>query len=301
MRLSALAVLVLTLFACKENHHSGMTITELELQILDSLHQNEGEFAIVFKNLDSAEQALYINKKTMFHAASTMKTPVMIEAYKQESLGNLSLDDTLLITNRFQSIVDSSWYELTAEADSELELYNQIGEPRTIRQLIDLMITESSNIASNMLVNHLGAANITQSMRELGASDMHVLRGVEDLKAFEESLSNITNASSLAIIFEKLALGEVVSPQASAAMLEILKDQKFKDVIPAKLPKDVVVAHKTGTLSQAHHDSGVVYLPDGRRYVLVMMSKNLLDFERSTELLANLSEMIYQYMAQESS
>ena len=301
MRLTVFAVLVLTLLACKENHHSGMTLTELELQILDSLHQNEGEFAIIFQNLDSVEQALYINKKTMFHAASTMKTPVMIEAYKQAHLGKISLDDTLLITNRFRSIVDSSWYELTPDADSELQLYNQIGEPRTIKELINLMITESSNIASNMLVQHLGATNITTSMREMGAKDMHVLRGVEDIKAFEQSLSNITNASSLAIIFEKLAREEVVSAEASREMLDILKDQRFKDVIPAKLPKDVVVAHKTGTLSQAHHDSGIVYLPDGRRYILVMMSKNLLDFERSTELLSNLSLMIYQYMEQESS
>jgi len=98
------------------------------------------------------------------------------------------------------------------------------------------------------------------------------------------------------VIYEKLALGLVVSPEASREMVEILKQQKFQDVIPARLPQEVIVAHKTGALAQLHHDSGIVFLPDGRKYVLVMLSKNLMDFDRGTELLANLSYLIYQYM-----
>ncbi len=301
MRLLALAILVFALAACKDDSTSRQTLTDLELQILDSIHQNEGEFALIFKSLDSVGQAIYINKKAMFHAASTMKTPVMIEVYKRAHEGSLSLEDTLTVTTQFRSIVDSSWYELTPDTDSELELYHQIGQPRSIRELIEDMITESSNIATNMLVQHLGGEHITRSMRELGAKDMHVLRGVEDIKAFEQSLSNMTNAQSLLVIFEKLALGEVVSQEASAEMVEILKRQKFRDVIPAQLPGNVEVAHKTGTLSQAHHDSGIVYLPDGRKYVLVMLSKNLLDFDRTTELLSNLSKMIFDYMEDQES
>ena len=296
MRLLVLAWLLLAVAACKENSTPQKTLTDLELQILDSLHQNEGEFALIFKNLDSANEAIYINKKAMFHAASTMKTPVMIEAYKRAQAGALNLDDSLTVTTKFRSIVDSSWYELTPTADSEFDLYDQVGMPCSFRQLIESMITKSSNIATNMLVQEFGGENITQTMRDIGAPDMHVLRGVEDLKAFEQSLSNMTNAQSLLVIFEKLAQGEVVSPQASAEMIEILKRQQYRDVIPAKLPDQVQVAHKTGTLSQAHHDSGIVYLPDGRRYVLVLLSKNLLDFDRNTELLANISKIIYDYM-----
>lgn len=296
MKLFALALILLVLAACKKDPPPGMSLTELELQILDSIHHNEGEFALAFKSLDSLGEAIYVNKNEMFHAASTMKTPVMIEAFKQQAAGLLSLDDTLIVTNRFRSIVDSSWYELTPNADSEHQLYDMMGQPRTIRQLVEDMITQSSNIATNMLVARLGADNITNSMRELGAHDIYVLRGVEDIKAFEQSLSNMTNASSLLVIYEKLALGQVVSPQASAEMVDILKRQQFRDVIPAKLPDNVQVAHKTGTLSQVHHDSGIVYLPDGRKYVLVLLSKNLMDFDKGTELLANISFMLYQYM-----
>ncbi len=273
-----------------------MTLTELELQILDSIHHQEGEYAVIFKNLDDPDDAFYINKQTVFHAASTMKTPVMIEAFKQVHLGNCTLEDSLIVTDQFRSIVDSSWYQLTPADDSDQDLYQQLGEKLSIKQLVEHMITESSNIASNMLVDYFGAENITQTMKDLGAEDMLVLRGVEDIKAYEQNLSNLTNAQSLLVIFEKLAKGEVITPDASQQMLEVLKRQKFRDVIPAKLPLEVQVAHKTGSISGLHHDSGIVFLPDGRRYVLILLSDQLPDFDKGTEFLSNISAMVYQYM-----
>ena len=98
------------------------------------------------------------------------------------------------------------------------------------------------------------------------------------------------------VIFEKLAKGEVVSQEASQQMIDILLDQRFNDIIPAYLPKEVKVAHKTGSITGVHHDSGIVYLPDGRQYVLVLLSKNLPDFDKGTEVLARVSEKIYQHM-----
>ena len=102
------------------------------------------------------------------------------------------------------------------------------------------------------------------------------------------------------MIFEKLANGKVVSNEASNKMIEVLKRQKYNDVIPALLPETVVVAHKTGSISHVHHDSGIVFLPDGRKYVLVLLSKDLDDFDRGTRLLQNISKMIYDYMMQGS-
>jgi beta-lactamase class A len=127
---------------------------------------------------------------------------------------------------------------------------------------------------------------------------MKVLRGVEDIKAFNLGKSNTTSAQSLMVIYEKLAKGEVVSPGASAAMIEILKRQNYQDVIPALLPTGVTVAHKTGSISGVVHDSGIVLLPDGRRYVLVLLSKELPDLDEGTRLLQNISKMIYDYMIQ---
>ncbi len=297
MRLLPLLVLLLICSNCNnKSDKPSSTLTTLELQILDSIHSHPGEFAVAFRLLGAEDQSLYINKSTGFHAASTMKTPVMIEAFRQIDLGLLHLEDSLLITNRFRSIVDSSWYELSISDDSEPELYRAIGQYLPVNTLMELMITISSNLASNILIDRLGANNISQTMNDLGAGGMKVLRGVEDIKAFELGWNNTTDAISLMVIFEKLAKKQVVSEEASEQMIEILKRQQFKDVIPALLPARVNVAHKTGSITGVHHDSGIVYLPDGRSYILVLLSKDLQDFEKGTQLLQNISKIIYDYV-----
>lgn len=283
------------LFGCQPK----MTLQNLEQQIEEAFAKEEGTFALAFKDLDSGEELL-INANERFHAASTMKTPVLIEIYKQAEQGKFDLSDSVLIKNEFYSIVDSSLYSLTAEDDSEKELYNQLGTKRTIAELAYDMIIVSSNLATNLVIDLVDAKKVTQTMRDLGAPDIEVLRGVEDIKAYEQGLSNSTTAYDLMVIYEQLAKGEVVSPEASEAMIEILLYQKFNDIIPALLPESVAVAHKTGSITGVHHDSGIVFLPDGRKYVLVILSKELGDFEKGTERMAKVSRMIYDYIKQKS-
>ena len=300
MRFLILVYVALFCLNCSPSkEETSLTLTDLELQILDSIHHHEGEFAMAFKMMDSIGAGIYINKSKIFHAASTMKTPVMIEAFKQIEAGNISLDDSIPITNQFQSIVDSSGYELSLNDDSEPELYQFLGQKQSIRTLIELMITRSSNLANNILIDHLGADQISQTMVEMGADNMKVLRGVEDIKAFDQGLNNTTDALSLLTIYEKLARHEVVSTSASQQMIEILKRQQFQDVIPALLPDKVTVAHKTGSITGVHHDSGIVYLPDGRSYVLVLLSSDLPEFDQGTKMLQHISKMVYDYVREQ--
>jgi beta-lactamase class A len=98
------------------------------------------------------------------------------------------------------------------------------------------------------------------------------------------------------VIFEKIAKGEAVNAEASQIMIDILLDQKFNEIIPAKLPKDVKVAHKTGNIIGVNHDSGIVFLPDGRKYILVLLSKEATDEKAAIEAMASVSEMIYSYV-----
>lgn len=277
-----------------------MTLSDLELQILDSIHHYEGFYGLAFKNLEDSSESIFINKKETFHAASTMKTPVMIEVFKQGWQHKFKLDDSVGIKNEFTSIVDTSRYSLDSSADQNKELYSRLGEPCPIKELVYHMITSSSNIATNMLVELVGADNVTRTMRDLGADDIMVLRGVEDLKAYEAGLSNTTTAFDLMTIYEKIARKEVVSEEVCDQMITILKDQESNDIIPAGLPPQTEVAHKTGAISGVHHDSGVVYLPDGRKYVLVILSKDLKNPEGSTKMMANISALIYEYMMQPS-
>jgi beta-lactamase class A len=264
----------------------------LKEEILSAFENEEGTFAMAFKNLDNGE-TLFINEKENFHAASTMKTPVMIELYKQANHGHFNLSDSILIKDEFYSIVDSSRYKMDIGEDSEAKLYDLVGKKLPISELNYEMITKSSNLATNILIDLVDAKKVTKTMRDLGAPDIKVLRGVEDIKAFEKGLSNSTTAYDLLVIFEKLAKGEAVNAVSSESMLKVLRKQYFNDIIPVYLPDDVTVAHKTGSITGVHHDSGLITLPDGTQYVLVLLSKELSDFDQGTETLARVSKMIY--------
>ena len=301
MRLLKIA-LSLTLFlnACTSSSEekSDMTLTQLEADIKAEFAETEGDFAIAFQNLQEPQEELLINARESFHAASTMKTPVLMEVYKQADAGKFSLDDSLIVKNEFKSIVDSSLYSLSPEDDSYSLLYEQLGQSQSIRDLSYNMIIASSNLATNIVIELVGAENVTQTLRDMGANDIEVLRGVEDIKAYRAGMSNSTTAYDLMLMFEQIAQGKAVNEKASQEMIDILLDQKFNKMIPAKLPEDVEVAHKTGWITGLHHDSGIVFLPDGRQYVLVLLSKNLEDEDAGVETLATVSRMVYDYMTQ---
>ena len=265
----------------------------LEKKIISKFNNETGNFALAFKNLDDGKEIL-INENEIFHAASTMKTPVMIEFYKQLHQGKLSLEDTLQIKNEFKSIVDGTIYKLSEFDDSDKNTYNKLGQYYSINNLIYEMITISSNFATNILIEYIGANNVTKSMKEIGALNINVLRGVEDIKAFELGLNNTTSAKDLLIIYEKLAKGKIINNESSAIMIEILKDQKYDDIIPKYLPKNIEIANKTGMITGVHHDSGIVFLKDGKKYVIVLLSKNMSDMESGTEMMAKISELIYK-------
>jgi len=288
------ALTLMLLMGCSQKLNS---LNDLEIVIRVELNTLDGDFALVFKNIDDTTQFININPREKFHAASTMKTPVMIELFRQADEGKFSLQDSIIVKNEFRSIVDSSRYQMDISVDSEGELYELIGKKRTIRNLIDDMITMSSNLATNILIEEVGATNVTETMRSYGADSIEVLRGVEDIKAFEQGLSNRTTAHDEAVIYEKIAIGESVSQEASSEMIEILKQQKFNEMIPAQLPENVEVAHKTGWITGVNHDCGIVLLPNGKRYVLVMLSKNAANREEVLSAFADISRTIYDFVS----
>jgi beta-lactamase class A len=292
LKLPAILAAAILIASCNT---SKKALRTLQSDIEKELSGKKGTFAVAFKDLKTGHE-IKINDKETYHAASTMKTPVMIEVYKQAAEGKFSLRDSLELKNEFKSIVDGSSFSLDSADDSEYELYKHIGERRTINALLYQMIIVSSNFATNLIIQKVGAQNVTQSMRELGAQDIQVLRGVEDDKAFEKGLINTTTAHDLVLIFEKIARGQAVGAEASQAMINILLDQKFNEIIPALLPPGVKVAHKTGSITHVHHDSGIVILPNGRRYVLVLLSKDWEDEKLAIQTMADISLLIYKYV-----
>lgn len=268
---------------------------QLLKDIQNELGKQKGVFAFAFTNLQTKEKIVW-NEGETFHAASTMKTPVMIEIFKQVAAGKYSLSDKVTIKNEFRSIVDSSIYNLNPADDSQQDLYKLVGTQLPLSELVYQMIIMSSNLATNILMEMVDGKKVTQTMRELGAKDIMVLRGVEDQKAYDKGLSNTTTAYDLMVIFNQMAEGKIINQKACDEMIRILLDQKHNTMIPALLPKEVKVAHKTGTITGVHHDSGIVFLPDGRKYTLVILSKKMENEPAATAAMARVSEMIYQYV-----
>lgn len=276
------------------------TLTNPELlkqQIKAEFAKQKGTFAVAFKNLQTGEEIL-INEKINFHAASTMKTPVLIEAYKQAAAGKFKIANAIVVKNEFKSIVDDSFFSLDAGDDSDSLLYTKVGTKFPIYDLLYLMIIKSSNLATNIIIDLVGAQNVNQTMREMGANDIQILRGVEDTKAYQKGMNNTTTAFDQMLIFSAMAQGKTVDKKSSNAMVKILLDQAFNDKIPAQLPKDVKVAHKNGWIKGINHDAGIVYLPDGRKYVLVLLSKEISDDKAGVTAMANVSKMVYDYFVE---
>jgi CubicO group peptidase (beta-lactamase class C family)/beta-lactamase class A len=257
--------------------------------------QPQASFSVAFRDLSSGT-SFFVNEHERFHAASTMKTPVLIEAFKLIAGHELSLDEALPVHLDFMSIADSSRFILDSTSDSEKGLYGLVGKRVSLRDLLYKMITESSNLATNLVIERVGAPRVMVTMREMGARKIQVLRGVEDTRAFEKGLNNTTTAYDLMVLFDAIASGKAVDKGSCEAMIAILKDQHFKESIGGKLPGDVVVATKSGWITGVCHDSGIVFLPDGRRYVVVLLSKGITDEGVAHEMLATVSRIIYDHV-----
>ncbi len=267
----------------------------LEARVRQIISASGAEVAVAYRTLDGSRELL-IDPDTPFHAASTMKVPVMIELFRQAHEGRLSLDDRLPIRNEFHSLVDGSTFTLSVGDDSDAEVYAAVGQTLTLRQLCEAMITVSSNFAANLLIEKLGVTNIQHTVKALGGDGMQVLRGVEDQKAFDLGLNNTTTAPGLLVLLQRIAHGTAVDAPSDAAMIEILKRQKFNDAIPAGVPAGTSVAHKTGTITRIHHDAAIVYAP--RPYVLVLLVRGIADQKKSAALMAELSKAVYEANAQ---
>jgi beta-lactamase class A len=250
---------------------------------------------ITFRDLGSPD-ALDLRADERFHAASTMKVPVMIELFRRVDAGGLRLDQGILLVNEFASIVDGSHYSLDANDDSDSTVYGWIGTRVPLGDLLEHMIVRSSNLATNALIELVGAANANATAHRLGADSIQVRRGVEDDKAYEAGLNNTTTARDLAVLLEAIERGRAASPASCRAMREILLRQEFNDEIPAGLPPGIPVAHKTGSITGVLHDAAVVY-PTGRApYVLVVLTRGIPEQRVARTLIADVSRLVWDHV-----
>ena len=238
---------------------------------------------------------LFMNADERFHAASTMKVPVMIELFDRVDRRQLSLGQRIDLKNEFASIVDGSPYSLNPADDSDSLVYRWVGTAVSVHDLLEHMITRSSNLATNTLIQLVSAPAANATAHALGARDMVVLRGVEDGKAFAAGLNNMTTARDLSLLMKAIETGRAASPASTDSMRAILLRQEFNDEIPAKLPAGTRVAHKTGQITGHLHDAAIIYSRGRGPYVLVVLTRGIEDEKVARSLIADVSLLVYDH------
>jgi len=264
---------------------------------VQKIRQEHGleNLGISFYDAETTIQWSY-NADHYFHAASTMKLAVLLGVFRQIDRNELNLDAPVQIRNRFTSIVNQEPFMLDLGRDADPDVYGHLGRTLTVRELAYWMITKSSNLATNLLVDVVGIQAIQQALDELDIDGVKVLRGVEDQAAFQAGLNNEVTANGLLKMLRLIADGRAYSQKACDEMLKIMLDQQYRSGIPAGLPKAARVAHKTGNISTVHHDAGIVFLDGRKPYVLVILTQFSAETGRGTAV-AQVSRDIYNTLA----
>lgn len=287
-----MALLALSLILLQTHAASPSLRAQVEARIAQAPARAVG---LYYRDLTTGD-SLTVGAAARFHAASTMKIPVMIQLFRDRDAGLLSLDDSITVTNTFRSIVDSSPYQLGITDDSDSSLYKRLGQRASIRELIELMETVSSNLATNLLIATVDAKRANATAHALGADSILVLRGVEDGKAYRAGLNNTTTARDLGMLLAAISNEKAASPASCRDMLTILGRQQFNEGIPAGLPPGTWVYHKTGWIEQVvYHDAALVEPVGarGRRYVLVVLTAGIQKNEDSYALVRDLSRLVF--------
>ncbi len=267
---------------------------------IENIEKESGAKAIAVA-LHDAETGFELHYKAdrWFHAASTIKVPILLGAFAAIDRGELLPHSRVHVRNRFLSVVENVPFRVESGRDANSAVHNAIGKMMRVDELAYHMITTSSNLATNLLLGVIGPDAVNRTLKELEVDDgIDLKRGVEDELAFEKGINNMVTADALLRILVLLSEGKAFSPALSRRMMDILHGQEFNQGIPARLPKGARVAHKTGEISTIAHDAGVVYLPKRKPYVLVVLTEWDPEGSGRSRTIAAVSHTIYEFLTQ---
>lgn len=237
-----------------------------------------------------------LNAHRWFHAASTIKVPVLLAVYEAIEQQRFEPFSRVHVRNRFLGAVDGKPFRVSQNSDANAAVHGAIGHMLTVHELAEHMIVTSSNLATNLLLDLVGVDAARAALARLHLGGLDLRRGVEDELAWEHGINNRVTAAGLCDAMRLIEEGRAVSPEASRAMLDILHQQRFRSGIPAGLPEDARVAHKTGEISTIAHDAGIVYLDGRDAYVVVILTEWPPEVNGRQETIARISRAVYDYM-----
>lgn len=228
-----------------------------------------------------------------FHAASTIKVAILLALFRAIDEGKIRASDPLHVRNRFASAVGGAPFRLDSDSDGYPQLYRLVGRTARIADLAENMVVWSSNLATNLLLEHVGTDYAAKVLDEAGVHGMRLRRGVEDTAAHEHGMNNETTAQGMVELFSVLR-ADFLSAKSRDQVIHILLGQRFDSMIPAGLPSHATVAHKTGEISTVCHDAGFVYLPERDPYLVAILTESQAAGENRRATVASISRAVYE-------
>src|SRR6476620_6499922 len=269
---------------------------------IESIAQKSNARAVAVALLDTETGVeLRYEADRWFHGASTIKIAILLAVYGEIDSGRLVPQSRLHVRKRSLSAYDGSPFRVLADRDADSEVHAAIGKTMRVSELALHMIATSSNLATNLLLDLIGLDTVQRSLDELAIDGIDIRRGVEDERAFEYGINNRVTADGLVQLLRLVAEERAFSPELSCEMLDILHAQEFRNGIPARLPRAVRVAHKTGDISTIAHDAGVVYPPDRPPYVIAVLTEWDPDASGRSATIAEVSHAVYELLTGEGS
>lgn len=240
-----------------------------------------GRVALDVVDLTGNYRASYDASASM-PAASTIKIPVMVEVFRQLQAGRFTLARRVTLTNADR---DYGWGELCDV---------RAGTRYTVRALLDKMIDDSDNTATNMLIRLVGRQNINATMRRLGLRATHLTTDIRT-NTYAVRYALRSSPADMTALLSRMAHEDLVDRWSSREMIAILEGQEHNSLIPEPLPEHIPIAHKTGTLHDTLDDVGVVYA-SGAPYVIAVMTTDLPDLSDGRTFIRGVSKVAYAQM-----
>ena len=264
---------------------------------LESLEREAGANALAVSVYDTESgEEFGLQPDRWFHAASTIKVAILLGVFGAFHRGALFPQSRVHVRNRFASAFDGQSFRVESDRDANSAVHESIGKTMRVAELAHHMIVTSSNLATNLLLDLVGVEAVQRTLDQFDIEGIDVRRGVEDERAFEHGINNRVTARGLSSLLRLVVEGRAFTPELSEGMLDILHAQEFRSGIPAQLPKGARVANKTGEISTIAHDAGVVYPPDRRPYVVVVLTEWDPEAGRRMSLIARASRAVYDYI-----
>lgn len=210
------------------------------------------------------------------YAASTMKVGVLAALHRAAEAGTLDLDAPVPVRNSFDSALPGApRFACAQHYDNDDAVWERVGGTATLRWLAHRMIVRSSNLATNLVIGHVGLPAVAEVWALAGARHAVTGRGIEDFAARDAGVTNLVTAADLAALLAALATGAtrpgpLASPAGCAAMLDVLFAQEHREDLAAGLPPGTRIAHKNGWVRGVRHGAGVVFPADAPPYAVVV-------------------------------